>query len=81
MSLGDLSWQSLFSLINISPVIIKCEKYWQEILIVSAIILTYLLTLSGPGRDSEARMTKLTAANQKPLTLWHPNFVTFSFYL
>ena len=27
------------------------------------------LTLSGPGEGSEARMTKLTAANQKPLTL------------
>ena len=28
-----------------------------------------LLTLSGPGGGSEARMTKLTAANQKPLAL------------
>ena len=27
------------------------------------------LTLSGPGGGSEARMTKLTADNQKPLTL------------
>ena len=27
------------------------------------------LTLSGPLGGSEARMTKLTAANQKPLTL------------
>ena len=36
------------------------------------------LTLSGPGGGgSEARMTKLTAANQKPLK---PNLVTFSFY-
>ena len=40
------------------------------------------LALSGrEGGGSEARMTKLTAANQKPLTLWCPNFVTFSFYL
>ena len=35
------------------------------------------LTLSGP---SEARMTKLTAANRKPLILWCPNFLTFIFY-
>ena len=35
----------------------------------------------GGGGGSEARMTKLTAANQKPLTLRCPNFVTFSFYL
>ena len=34
----------------------------------------------GGGGGSEARMTKLTAANQKPLILWHPNLVTFSFY-
>ena len=27
------------------------------------------LTLSGPGGGSEARMAKLTAANQKPLIL------------
>ena len=34
------------------------------------------------GPASQARMTKLTAANQKPLTLWCPNFVpAFSFYL
>ena len=39
------------------------------------------LTLSGPGGGgSEARMAKLTAANQKPLILWCPNLVTFSFY-
>ena len=38
------------------------------------------LTLSGPGGGSEAQMAKLTAANQKPLILWCPNFVTFSFY-
>ena len=37
------------------------------------------LTLSGPGGLSEARMAKLTAANQKPLILC-PNLVTFSFY-
>ena len=43
---------------------------------------TVELTLSGwRGGSSKARMTKLTAANQKPLTLWRPNFVTFSFYL
>ena len=28
-----------------------------------------VLTLSGPGGGSEARMAKLTAANQKPLIL------------
>ena len=41
-----------------------------------------LLTLSGPGGGggSEARMAKLTAANQKPLILWCLNLVTFSFY-
>ena len=33
-----------------------------------------------PGGGSEARMVKLTAANQKPLILWCPNLVTFSFY-
>ena len=39
------------------------------------------LTLSGlGGGGSEARMAKLTAANQKPLILWCPNLVTFSFY-
>ena len=32
------------------------------------------------GGGSEARMAKLTAANQKPLILWCPNLVTFSFY-
>ena len=35
----------------------------------------------GGGGGSEARMTKLTADNQKPLTLWFRNLVTFSFYL
>ena len=34
----------------------------------------------GGGGGSEARMTKLTAANQKPLILWCPNLVTCSFY-
>ena len=46
-------------------------------------VLPCLLTLSGPGGGgggSEARMAKLTAANQKPLILWCPNLVTFSFY-
>ena len=38
------------------------------------------LTPSGPGGGSEARMTKLPAANQKHLTLWSPNLGTFSFY-
>ena len=38
------------------------------------------LTLSGPGGGSEARMAKLTAANQKPVILLCPNLVTFSFY-
>ena len=39
------------------------------------------LTLSaGGGGGSEARMAKLTAANQKALILWCPNLVTFSFY-
>ena len=33
-----------------------------------------------PGVGSEARMAKLTAANQKPLILWCPNLVTLSFY-
>ena len=32
------------------------------------------------GGGSDAQMAKLTAANQKPLTLWSPNLVTFSFY-
>ena len=42
---------------------------------------SFSLTLSGPGGGgSEARMVKLTAANQKPLILWCPNLVTFSFY-
>ena len=41
----------------------------------------FILTLSGlGGGGSEARMAKLTAANQKPLILWCPNLVTFSFY-
>ena len=39
-----------------------------------------LLNPIRPGGGSEARMTKLTAANQKPLTLWRPNLVTFSSY-
>ena len=40
------------------------------------------VTLSGPREGGpEAGMTKLIAANQKPLTLWCPNFATFSFYL
>ena len=30
----------------------------------------------GGGGGVEARMTKLTAANQKPLILWCPNLVT-----
>ena len=38
------------------------------------------LTLSGL-RSSEAQMTKLTAAYQKRLTLWCPNFVTFCYFL
>ena len=32
------------------------------------------------GGGSEAQMAKLTAASQKPLILWCPNLVTFSFY-
>ena len=34
----------------------------------------------GGGLGSEARMTKLTAVNQKPITLWCQNLVTFTFY-
>ena len=34
----------------------------------------------GGGGGLKARMTKLTAANQKPLILRFPNLVTFSFY-
>ena len=43
--------------------------------------ISMFLTLSGPWRDSEARMTKFTAVLQKPLNLQCPTFVTFSFYL
>ena len=34
----------------------------------------------GRGGGSETGMTILTAVSQKPLTLWCPDFVTFSFY-
>ena len=58
-------------------------KIWKSISLIAAedsVCWLSVLILSGPGgeRGSEARMTKLTAANQKPLTLWCPNLVTRS---
>ena len=56
-------------------------------LVEDNLILLSALILSGrgggggggeEGENSEARMTKFTAAIQKPL---NPNFLTFSFYL
>ena len=63
-------------------------KNWYIFTAISAYIFVSLLrahlTLScrgGGGGGSEAPMTKLTAANQKPLVQLCPNLVTFSFIL
>ena len=40
-----------------------------------------VLNYTAHNSFQEARMTKLTAANQKPLILWCPNFVTLFFIL
>ena len=68
---NDFYFGFMLGLMDFSDIAILCNrpnncchqnlKYFNEPL--------FSLTLSGPGGGSEARMAKLTAANQKPLIL------------
>ena len=63
-----LSWLEK-SISQSNTIITFCLKMSIDSNFASVICGMRYLTLSGPGGGSEARMAKLTAANQKPLIL------------